>query len=109
MNRTIDNGVLDELVKRVSSSVDLLRLIVFGSVARGETGANSDIDILVVVPDGANCRASARAIYRNLLGFGIATDVVVATPHMIEEYGTSNSYVYKHALAEGKELYRAAA
>ena len=52
----------------------------FGSVARGDTGPNSDYDIMLVVPDDAppELRRS-RAAYQALWGTGIASDVLVWT------------------------------
>lgn len=109
MTPVIDSDALNELVRRIRAVVKPVRIILFGSVAKGKVGPDSDIDVLVVVPDGEKCRQTAQTIYRNLLGFGIATDVVVATPMILKEYGESSAFVYRQALAEGRELFRAAA
>lgn len=44
---------VDEYVKRVAAHEkdNLLKIILFGSVARGETDKNSDIDLLVVLKE----------------------------------------------------------
>jgi predicted nucleotidyltransferase len=45
---------LDELVRRIVEAVNPLRIILFGSAARGEMGPDSDIDVLArVVGDAA--------------------------------------------------------
>jgi predicted nucleotidyltransferase len=82
-----------------------LRIILFGSAARGEMGPNSDFDVLVVMPEGVHRRKTAQLIYRHLLGFGFATDVVVATESDLRKYGDNFSLVYYPALREGKEIY----
>ena len=96
-----------ELVARIVEAAHPQRIVLFGSAARGEAGRHSDIDLLVVAPEGAHRRKTAQAIYRGLLGTGLAVDVVVATPSDLEKYRESPSLIYREALREGKELYAA--
>ena len=104
-----EQKLLDDFVKRVVATVHPLKIILFGSMARGEQHATSDLDALVVMPDGTACRKTAREIYRNLSGLGFAADIVVATPAIIERQKNNRSLVYFYAMVEGRELYRAAA
>ena len=97
----------DDLVARIVTAVHPLRIVLFGSHARGEALAGSDIDVLVVAPEGAHRRHTAQTIYRALLGFGVAVDVVVATPSDLETYRDTSGLVYRQALREGKDLYAA--
>jgi predicted nucleotidyltransferase len=48
--------VVDELVRRIVEEVHPLRIILFGSAVRGKVGPNSDIDLLVVMPQGVHRR-----------------------------------------------------
>ena len=48
-----------------------------------------------------------RAIYRNLIGVGFATDSIVVTEEDIEQYKDNIGLVIKPALEEGKVLYAA--
>lgn len=98
---------MQELVKRIVDEVHPVKVILFGSTARGEARQDSDIDVLVVVPDGTHRRKSAQRIYRRLIGFKIPVDVVVATVSDIEKYGDSFGLVYREALKDGRELYAA--
>jgi len=41
---------IDQLVERVVETINPLIIILFGSAARGELGADSDIDLLVFMP-----------------------------------------------------------
>lgn len=100
--------MLDDLVRRVVQAVHPLRIILFGSAARGEMGPDSDLDVLVVMPDGVHRRRTAQTVYRGLRGLGMAKDVVVVTESDIEQYGSNPSLVLFPALQHGKELYRAA-
>jgi len=104
---TMTNEQSDELVRRILEAVRPTRIVLFGSAARGETSKYSDIDVLVVVPDGLHRRKTAQAIYRKLLGFGLPVDVVVATLSDMERYSNSPGLVYREAVREGRELYAA--
>jgi predicted nucleotidyltransferase len=59
-----DPAVLQELVRRVVDSVQPLRIILFGSAARGEMGPNSDLDALIVVTDQSDCYAVNKILAR---------------------------------------------
>ena len=49
---TLNSELIEEIVRRVSGAVHPLRVILFGSAARGEMGPASDVDLLIVMPDG---------------------------------------------------------
>ncbi|HUG92064.1 MAG TPA: nucleotidyltransferase domain-containing protein [Planctomycetaceae bacterium] len=99
---------LSDLVLRIVGSIQPLRIILFGSAARGEMGQHSDLDVLVVVPDGSNCLEAAKAAYRSLRGYPHPKDVLVVQQSDLEQYGNNPYLVIHDALREGKELYRAA-
>ena len=98
---------LRDLVGRIVEASHPLRVVLFGSFARGEAGPYSDIDVLVVVEQGSHRRHTAQQIYRNLLGFGESVDIVVATPSDLEQYAESPGLIYREAVRDGRELYAA--
>jgi len=100
--------ILDDLVRRIVESVQPRRVVLFGSAARGELQPNSDLDVLVVMPDGVHRRRTAQIIYRSLSGLGVAKDVVVVTESDVREHGDNPSLVLCPALQHGKELYNVA-
>lgn len=102
-----DQKILDEVVLRIVQAVDPLRIILFGSGSRGEMGPDSDLDVLVVMPDGAHRRKTAHEIYRNMWGIGFAKDIIVVTESDVHEHRSNPYMIIKNALDEGKELYRA--
>src|SRR5271157_134712 len=70
--------MLNEVVRRLVEAYSPERIYLFGSVARGEAGPDSDYDIMVIVPDDAPPeRLRSRLAYRALRGTGTAADVVV--------------------------------
>jgi uncharacterized protein len=106
--RALDPEMIEEIVKRVTGAIHPLRVILFGSAARGEMRAESDVDLLIVVPDGTHRRDASRRAFRALTGIGIAKDVIVVTESDVKEFGENPSLVIKPALEEGREVYHAA-
>jgi predicted nucleotidyltransferase len=98
---------LDEMVQRIVRTVHPRRIILFGSVARGQMGENSDLDVLVVMPDGTHRRQTARQLYRALFDLGRSKDIVVVTEEDVRRFGDEPSLVLYPALKEGRDLYRA--
>jgi len=45
--------VLKEIIQRLVSAYQPERIYLFGSVARGDAGLDSDYDLMVIVPDDA--------------------------------------------------------
>jgi len=100
-----DEQILAELVRRIVESVNPLRIILFGSAARGRMGPDSDLDVLITMPDGVHRRQTAQKAYMSLYGLGAAKDLVVATESDIHSYSDNPSLVLYPAIREGKEIY----
>lgn len=98
---------LDFLVRRIVELAHPLRIVLFGSAARGESGPDSDVDLLVVMPEGTHRRATAQALYREISGVGIPFDILVATPADLERHKENIGLVYRSALRDGREVYAA--
>ncbi len=82
---TSDDAALKEVVHRLVQVHEPERVYLFGSTARGDAGADSDYDIMVVVPDDAPAeRRRSRAAYLALWGTGVASDVLVWTVREFE-------------------------
>jgi uncharacterized protein len=102
-----DERILSELVRRIVETVSPRRIILFGSAARESMGPDSDLDILVVMPDGVHRRETARRVYRALNRLGAPKDVVVVTEGDVQRFRDEPSLVIFPALREGREIYRA--
>ena len=77
---TASDPVLAEVVRRLVAAYQPERIYLFGSVARGDAGPDSDYDIMLVVPDHAPPeRQDCDLAYRALRGLGIAKDMLVWT------------------------------
>jgi predicted nucleotidyltransferase len=74
------DDALKEIVNRLVVAYRPKRVYLFGSHARGDAGPDSDLDLLVIVPDDAPPeRRRSRLAYEALRGTGVAADVVVWT------------------------------
>lgn len=73
-----NDPILAEIVRRLVEAYSPERIYLFGSVARGESGPDSDYDIMLIVPDDAPPeRLRSRLAYQALWGTGTAADVLV--------------------------------
>ncbi len=98
---------LDSLVQQIVAQAQPLRIVLFGSAARGDARADSDLDLLIVMPTGTHRRQTAQQLYCNLNGMGRPFDLVVATEEDLATHGDNPGLVYRSALAEGRILYAA--
>ena len=97
----------DLRVKRVVASLMAYqpeKIILFGSVARGDADEYSDIDLIIVK------ETETRFIQRqvdatNLVPRGISVDIFVYTPEEFQKMIDDNSPFFERALAEGIVLY----
>jgi uncharacterized protein len=99
---------LREVVRRLAEAYRPNRIYLFGSVARGEAGPDSDYDLLLIVPDDASAarRRSALA-YQVLWETGVAADVVVWTQSLFDSRATVPASLPATVLREGKLLHAA--
>ena len=106
-NMQSDPEVIEQLVRRIIEIAQPLRIILFGSAARGEMGPDSDIDVLVVMSEGVHRRRTAQFLYRQIRGLGVPFDILVATPDDLEGYKDNIGLIYQSILREGREVYAA--
>ena len=97
--------LLPEMTERIVRGFHPLRVILFGSHARGEAGPHSDVDLLIVLPHVVDKRRAAVDILRALGDFTVPTDIVVTTPDEIGRRGDLVGTVLRPALRDGKVLY----
>lgn len=96
------------MVERIVREFAPLKIVLFGSHARGEAHAQSDVDLLVVMPDdwtGTRQREAAVGILRSLSDLPVYKDIVVTTPEEIARRGHVVGTVLRQALREGRALY----
>lgn len=102
-----NKALVDSMLDKIINSCHPISIILFGSAARGEMNDQSDLDLLVVMPNGTHRRKTAQGLYRQLLGVGFAKDIIVATEDDIEHHKLNPYMIYQQALRDGRELYHA--
>ncbi len=105
---TLSKSLLESITEHIVSAAKPRRIILFGSAAENRMGPDSDIDLLIVMPNGTHRRKTAKAIYRRLSGMDFSKDIVVVTESDVESHKDNPSMVIHPALRYGKEIYRAA-
>jgi len=101
------NEVIPELVQQIVGAVRPLRIVLFGSAARGDLQPLSDIDLLVVMPEGTHRRRTAQHLYRTISGAKVPFDLVVATPGDLERHRDNIGLIYRAIAEEGRIIYAA--
>jgi predicted nucleotidyltransferase len=81
------------------------RIILFGSHARGDAAADSDVDLLVVMDTDAPITKRALPIRKALWDFPMPKDILVRTPREFEEAKSRFWTVTSPAAREGRVLY----
>jgi len=104
-----DDIAVDEAVRRLVEEIvaeaDPLRIILFGSRASGTARPDSDIDLLVVMPDGTPCRQAMWRIGSRIDQPEVDVDVIVATPSLLKRHANNPGLIYREALRTGRDVY----
>jgi predicted nucleotidyltransferase len=103
------DDILGKMVDRIVDRFHPDKIILFGSHADGTAGADSDVDLLVVMPVTGSKREQAIEVDLALAGMGLPKDVVVVTPGEVRAYGNIVGSIIYPALHEGRVLYERAA
>jgi len=106
---TITEQVLDEIVDVIVREVNPEQIILFGSRARGEAAADSDIDLLIVEnepfePSRSRYQEITR-FRRTLSQFQIAKDILVYSTDEVAKWQQSVNHIISRSLREGRLLY----
>jgi predicted nucleotidyltransferase len=78
-----DYTLLDRVVDRIVNKFSPEKIIIFGSVAKGTAGTDSDVDILIIMDTELSYYRRSGPIRAAMRGIPVATDMMVLTP---EEY-----------------------
>jgi uncharacterized protein len=104
----LDEITTNELSREIVAEVHPLEIILFGSAALGQMGTDSDIDLLVVMPEGTHRRHTAQLLYRVVRGIRVPFDLIVATPGDLEKHRDNPGLIYHTISAQGRTIYVAA-
>jgi predicted nucleotidyltransferase len=104
----IDEPPLAEAVRRLVEALRPERIYLYGSRARGDWHADSDYDLMVVVPSSdLPPHHRAQLAYRALQGVGIPKDILVWTREEFDRYLPVAASPAARVAREGRLLYAA--
>ena len=102
---TTDDPVVARVVRRVVEEVRPLRVILFGSRAKGTARPDSDVDLLVVMPEGTERRKAAKTLYGRLGWPDVSVDFVVTTPSAFARHADNIGLIYPEIVRTGRDVY----
>ena len=109
MNVPTTEAILDEMTRAVVETARPEQVLLFGSHARGNATADSDVDLLVVETEpfgpGRSRRAELRRIRRALSRFRVPKDVLVYSRDEVDRWKAAANHVVGRAFAEGRVLW----
>jgi uncharacterized protein len=103
---TVTSSTVEYVVERIVNTAHPTKVIVFGSRARGDNRADSDIDILVITNPGENREKVRLTIERALRGRRFDIDLLVRTPEDIARNTDAENPFYTEGIfKEGRVMY----
>ncbi len=108
----IQDQLAQEMAAEIVRLISPQRIILFGSRARGDARADSDVDLLIVqdrpfTPEQSRYKQMGY-LWRRLARFRVPKDILIYTPAEIAIWRDSKNHVIGYALREGRLLYERA-
>jgi predicted nucleotidyltransferase len=104
--KKLSKELINEMTNRLKDALHPLKIYLFGSHAADNADQDSDVDLLIVVPDTNQSRhdlaLKARA---NLREFIIPMDLIVCTHSEIEKWQNVKCTLIYTVIRKGKLLY----
>jgi len=107
MNTQMINSenVLQMMTKRIAENLNPQKIILFGSWARGDQDAHSDIDLLIIQESNLPRPQRYAQVRRLFWGMGLPLDIIVYTPEEFARYQDVPGSFTHTVTREGKVLY----
>ena len=99
----IDDKVIEEIVARLLEAAPPgSKVILFGSQARGDADALSDVDVMVVEPEVKNATSEALRLENELNPLRVPVDVVVTSTANFDYWRDTVNTLYYRVAREGR-------
>lgn len=106
MNTQLQSSI-DQAVKSLVEALEPRQIYLFGSCATGKVTDESDIDLLVVVPDSASDKlTNTRKAYRVTSELPYPKDIIVDCESVFQKRSKWVSSIEREVLETGKVVYR---
>ena len=103
----VNKNQIKQAVEILTRESEPLKIILFGSYARGDANFESDVDFLVIEKLIKDKRKEMTRLRRALLPLRMPVDVIVSDENTIDEIGQLPGTAIYWALKEGKVMYDA--
>lgn len=101
----LSDTILKQIVERIARALKPDTIWLFGSFAYGQPHPNSDIDLLVVVPDTHSPYREAVKAYAALRGTCLPVEIKVVTRSQYAKRSHWRSSIEHEVAEKGKVLY----
>ena len=105
----------DEAIKKIKEvilstaekyGIEIDKIILFGSRARGDYEESSDWDILVVTKEKLNRERKIDFWYKIYKEVEIPIDIIIVSKEIFEKYKESKGFIYSYAISEGRVVWK---
>src|SRR5688572_24311659 len=100
VDQSISAEVLDEIVKRIIALAAPVKIILFGSNARGEAQASSDLDLIIVEKEVTEQYDEALRLGRALGDLMLPIDLIVVSEAQFNRYGRVPGTIFYRSFQE---------
>jgi predicted nucleotidyltransferase len=101
----VSNDVIELAGRRIAAAAGSpVRVVLFGSHARGEADPDSDLDFLVIERDVPDRHAKMVRLEREVRSFGVPIGIVVVSEAYAAEWADVKNPIVHAAVSEGREL-----
>lgn len=101
----LEDGLVQEIVRRILVAGNPQKIVLFGSRARGDAQPDSDLDLLIIEESPLPRHKRPIPYLRALVGLFPSKDVLVYSPAEVAEWAAVPNAFVTTALREGKTLY----
>ncbi len=96
---------IEKVARRIGEHTQAQAVVLFGSHARGQAGADSDVDLLVIAESDLPRHKRSRQLHLLFKPYPFAMDILVYTPREVETEREFELSFISRVLREGKRLY----
>ncbi len=102
----LSTELINEVTTRLKDALHPSKIYLFGSHAYGDTDQDSDIDLLIVVPDtDKSTREIARQGRASLRGLMFPVDLIVCTQSQIQKWSDVKCTLIYTVIRKGRLIY----
>ena len=96
---------IEEVARKIGVQTEAKAVVLFGSHARGQAAADSDVDLLVIAESDLPRHKRSRQLHLMFKPYPFAMDILVYTPKEVETEREFELSFISRVLREGKRLY----